>query len=89
MNRIIVDYKKLNKELLLLVTERFEDGFDNEPKILFTNRNNEIIEAIEIKMGDTIYLVKLGVRLKNQTAELKNRIEDDLNNDYLEDLDDS
>ncbi len=63
MIRKIVDYQKLNQNILNLLVEKFPDGYDDDQIISFRNTKNEIIEAVEVKTTDTIYLVKVGKRL--------------------------
>lgn len=63
MIRKIVDYQKLNQELLNLLVEKFPDGYTDKDIIAFRNAKNEHIEAVEIRTEDTIYLVKVGKRL--------------------------
>lgn len=63
MIRKIVDYQKLNQDILNLLVEKFPDGYDDDDIISFRNAKNEIIEAVEVKTDDTVYLVKVGKRL--------------------------
>lgn len=63
MKRIIVDYKKLNEDILNLLVDKFPDGYDEDDVISFRNAKNQVIEALEIKTNDVIYLVKVGTRL--------------------------
>ncbi|WP_412987654.1 hypothetical protein [Pontimicrobium sp. IMCC45349] len=63
MIRKIVDYQKLNEELLNLLVDKFPDGYSDKDIIAFRNAQNEFIEAVEIRTEDTIYLVKVGKRL--------------------------
>ncbi|WP_248722092.1 hypothetical protein [Seonamhaeicola sp. ML3] len=63
MIRKIVDYQKLNQDILNLLVEKFPDGYDDDHIISFRNAKNEVIEAVEVKTTDTIYLVKVGKRL--------------------------
>ena len=63
MIRKIVDYQKLNQDILRLLVEKFPDGYDDTDIITFRNAKNEVIEAVEIRTNDTIYLVKVGKRL--------------------------
>ena len=63
MRRVIVDYKKLNKDILNLLVEKFPDGYADRDIISFRNHHNEAIEAVEVKTDDTIYLVKISKRL--------------------------
>jgi DNA-directed RNA polymerase subunit delta len=64
MKRIIVDYNKLNTEILDLLVEKFPDGYDDRDIISFRNAEGEQIEAVEIRTDDTIYLVKIGEKLQ-------------------------
>src|SRR5690606_3821800 len=57
------DYKKLNKDILDLLVEKFPDGYDDSDIITFRNLKNEVIEAVEVRTEDTIYVVKVGTRL--------------------------
>ena len=63
MIRKIVDYQKLNVDILNLLVEKFPDGYDGDDIISFRNANNELIDAVEVRTDDTIYLVKIGVKL--------------------------
>ncbi len=63
MIRKIVDYQKLNQDILNLLVEKFPDGYNDGDVISFRNAKNEIIEAVEVQLGDSIYLVKIGKRL--------------------------
>lgn len=63
MIRKIVDYQKLNEDILDLLVEKFPDGYDDSDIITFKNANGEVIEAVEVKTEDTVYLVKVGRRL--------------------------
>src|SRR5690554_6392908 len=63
MKRVIVDYQKLNEDIFDLLVEKFPDGYDDEDIISFRNTKNEIVEAVELRTADSIYLVKVGVRL--------------------------
>ena len=69
MRRVIVEYKKLNKEILDLLVQKFPYGYDSEDIIAFKNAQNETIEAVEVRTEDTIYLVKVSKRLLD-TMEL-------------------
>ena len=63
MKRIIVDYKKLNPSILSLLVNQFPDGYGDDHIISFRNAKNEVVEAVEVKTTDTVYLVKVGTRL--------------------------
>ena len=66
MKRIIVDYAKLTNEILSLLVERFPDGYDDADVIQFTNAKGELIEAVEVRTDDTIYLVKVSTKLQDR-----------------------
>ncbi|GAA3636200.1 hypothetical protein [Flavivirga jejuensis] len=69
MKRIIVDYEKLDKDILNLLVEKFPDGYDDKDIISFRNAHNDLIEAVEVKTEDTIYLVKVGTYLAKAMAD--------------------
>jgi hypothetical protein len=69
MIRKIVDYQKLNVDILNLLVEKFPDGYDGDDIISFRNANNELIDAVEVRTDDTIYLVKIGVKLVKAMEE--------------------
>lgn len=63
MKRVIVDYSKLTEDILNLLVEKFPDGYDETDIIRFRNIQNEIVEAVEVRTSDTIYLVKVSKKL--------------------------
>jgi len=79
LKRVIVDYQKLNEDILNLLVEKFPDGYDIEDIISFRNLKNEIIEAVEVRTDDTIYLVKVGKKLVKAMEEFEedNNYDDD------------
>lgn len=74
MKRVIVDYAKLTNEILTLLVEKFPDGYDDSDIIRFKNAKNETIEAVEVRTEDTIYLVKVSMKLADR---IENFDEDD------------
>jgi hypothetical protein len=74
MKRIIVDYAKLTNEILNLLVEKFPDGYDDSDIIRFKNAKNELVEAVEVRTDDTIYLVKVSTKLSDR---IENYDEDD------------
>ena len=74
MKRIIVDYSKLTNEILNLLVEKFPDGYDDSNIVRFRNAQNELIEAVEVKTVDTIFLVKISTKLADR---IENYDEDD------------
>lgn len=81
MLRKIVDYQKLNEDILNLLVDKFPDGYDESDIISFRNAKNEMIEAVEVRTEDTIYLVKVGKRL---VQAMENFIDDDVDDDFDE-----
>ncbi len=76
MRRVIVDYKKLNKNILNLLVEKFPDGYADRDIISFKNHHNEAIEAVEVKTADTVYLVKISKRLADSMQSFENPVID-------------
>ncbi|MCF8322590.1 MAG: DNA primase [Flavobacterium sp.] len=81
MKRIIVDYAKLTHEILNLLVDKFPDGYDDSNIIRFRNAQNELIEAVEVRTEDTIYLVKVSTKLADR---IENYDEDDEIEDEIE-----
>ncbi|MGW9684424.1 hypothetical protein [Flagellimonas sp. 2504JD1-5] len=63
LKRVIVDYKKLSKDILDLIMEKYADGYGDRDIISFRNAQGEWVECIEVKTEDTLYLVKVSKRL--------------------------
>jgi DNA-directed RNA polymerase subunit delta len=81
MKRIIVDYAKLTHEILNLLVDKFPDGYDDSNIIRFKNAQNELVEAVEVRTDDTIYLVKVSTKLADR---IENYDEDDEIADEIE-----
>jgi DNA-directed RNA polymerase subunit delta len=86
MKRIIVDYSKLTNEILNLLVERFPDGYDDSNIIRFRNAQNELIEAVEVRTEDTIYLVKVSTKLASRLENFEDE-DDDMVDDVAEPID--
>ena len=76
MKRAIVDYKKLTKDILALLVEKYPEGYQDRDVIRFRNAKNETVEALEVRTEDTIYLVKVSTRLAS-TMERYDEDDDD------------
>lgn len=85
MKRVIVTYEKLNTAILDLLVAEYPDGYNDDDIIRFKNQKNELIEAVEVKTEDTIYLVKISTKLE-QTME--DYAEDEMSFDNNLDYDD-
>jgi hypothetical protein len=66
MKRIIVDYAKLTGDILNLLVDKFPEGYDDSDIIRFRNAQNELVEAVEVRTEDTIYLVKVSTKLASR-----------------------
>ena len=86
MIRKIVDYQKLNEDILNLLVEKFPDGYSDKDIIAFRNAQNEYIEAVEVRTEDTTYLVKVGKRLVQAMEDFE---DDEDANLYSEDESDN
>ena len=78
MKRIIVDYKKLTPEVLSLLVDKYPYGYDDDHVITFKNHKDEKIEAVEVRLEDTIYLVKISSSLQKKMEVFT---EDDYDNE--------
>ena len=85
MKIVIVDYAKLTHEILNLLVDKFPDGYDESNIIRFRNAQNELIEAVEVRTEDTIYLVKISTKLADR---IENYDEDDEIESEIEPIDD-
>lgn len=75
IKRVIVDYRKLDPPILKLLSEKFKDN-DYSDIISFRNSKNEVIEALELRTEDTIYLVKVGTKLVEAIEDFEADIND-------------
>ncbi|GMN05316.1 hypothetical protein MTsPCn5_07040 [Croceitalea sp. MTPC5] len=75
MRRVIIDYKKLDHSLAAQLIDLYPHGYGDEDIIVLKKANGELIEAVEIKTHDTIYLVKISKSLSNFIANFEENIE--------------
>ena len=89
MKRVIVDYSKLTSDILDLLVEKFPTGYGYKDIITFKNAKGETIRAVEVSFEDTIYLVKISLKLE-ETMEDYDADEDNFDevfdNDDVEDI---
>lgn len=78
MLRKIVDYKKLDHSLAALLIETYPDGYGDEDIISFKNIHGEIIEAVQLKTDEILYLVKISKSLANFISNFDDTIEKEL-----------
>jgi len=81
MKRIIVDYKKLNNEILDLLVAKYPNGYTAMDIITFHDKDKNLINAIQVESEDTIYLVKVSNNLATSMEE--HNLTDDLLEDDL------
>ncbi|MGB5437248.1 MAG: hypothetical protein WBM98_15230 [Maribacter sp.] len=90
MLRKLIDYKKLDHDLAARLIETYPDGYGDEDIITFKNVQGEIIETVELKTPDTIYLVKISKCLANFISNFEENMERDMEtkeeSDFEEDL---
>ena len=81
MRRVIVDFKKLTPEILALLVDKYPYGYDDDHIISFKNAQNELIECVEVRTADTIYLVKVSKKLESsmENYDVDDYDDDDLN----------
>ncbi|SIS68910.1 hypothetical protein SAMN05421766_103399 [Zobellia uliginosa] len=78
MLRKLVDYQKLDHQLAALLIETYPSGYGDDDIIIFKNLKGEIVEAVEIRTSDTIYLVKISKSLSNFIANFEENMEKEL-----------
>jgi hypothetical protein len=89
MKRVIVDYKKLNPEILSLLAQTYPDGFDDEELIRFQNSSGEVYYCAELRTADVVYLVKVNSKLDQTIKQyLADDEEEDEEEDYERDIED-
>ena len=86
MKRVIVDYKKLNTDILDLLVEKYPDGYNYSDIISFQNSEGKTISTVEVRTDTTVYLVKISSKLEQTLEDYQ---EDDSSFDDLENLDDN
>ena len=87
MKRIIVDYSKLTEDILNMLVEKFPNGYGYRDIITFKNAKDETVRAVEVRTEDTIYLVKISLKLE-ETMEDYDADEDNFDDVYDDDSND-
>jgi hypothetical protein len=75
--RVIVDYKNITQDLLLLLTETYPEGYEDDT-ITFTNAKGERVEAVQLETEDTKYLVKISAQLNKKVEVFIDEQDDDV-----------
>ena len=78
MKRILVDYKKLDRNLAGMLIEAYPNGYGDDDIIAFTNTKGEIVQAVELRTEDAFYLVKISKSLSNFISNFEDAIEKEL-----------
>ncbi|MDC6388600.1 hypothetical protein PP182_07890 [Maribacter sp. PR1] len=78
MTRRLIDYKKLDHSLATLLIETYPYGYGDEDIITFKNIHGDIVEAVELRTAETLYLVKISKSLSNFIANFEDNIEKEL-----------
>ncbi len=89
MKRVIVDYSKLTSDILDLLVEKFPTGYGYKDIITFKNAKGETIRAVEVSFEDTIYLVKISLKLEETMEDYdadEDNFEEVFDNDDIEDI---
>lgn len=80
MKRVLIDYKKLDRDVAVLLIDLYPHGYGDEDIIVLKKPNGDIIEAVEVKTADTLFLVKISKSLSNFIANFDESIEKELEN---------
>ena len=70
-----------------LLVNKFPNGYDDLDIVTFRNANYELIEAVEVRTDDTIYLVKISKRLADSMENFESE-EDDKEHRKEDNIDD-
>lgn len=82
---MIVDFTKLNEDILDLLVDAYPDGYDNRHIISFVNAQGENVKCVEVRTDNTIYLVKISKKLVTAMEEHDADEEDDYNYNDVDD----
>jgi len=80
MRRVIVDYKRLDREIAALLIDLYPHGYGDDDIIILKKPNGELIEAVEVRTEETIFLVKISQNLSNFISNFEENIEKELGN---------
>lgn len=75
MKRLLIDFKKLDQEIAQLLLKAYPDGYGDEDIIAFKNANGEIVNAVELRTDDTLYLVKISTSVSHFIAYMEEEFE--------------
>lgn len=83
MKRILIDYKKLDHAVAARLIDAYPDGHGDDDIITIKKPNGEVLETVEVRTEDTIYLVKISKSLSNFIANFDETIEKELDKDLV------
>ena len=69
MKRILIDYKKLDHAVAARLIDAYPYGYGDDDIITIKKPNGEVLEVVEVRTEDTIYLVKISKSLSNFIAQ--------------------
>lgn len=78
MKRVLIDYKKLARPLASRLIESYPDGYGDDDIISFMNSKGQLIEAVELRTEDTLFLVKISKSLATFMANFDEEFEKEL-----------
>ena len=81
MKRLLIDYSKMDHNLAAILIDSYPDGYGDEDIITIKKPDGQIIEAVELRNQDTLYLVKISKSLSNFMANFEEAMERELDRD--------
>lgn len=78
MKRVLIDYKKLNHKTVEALIEAYPYGYGDEDIITLQKSNGDIIEAVEVKTEDAVYMVKIGKNFSRFMSHSEENLEKEL-----------
>lgn len=85
MKRLLIDYKKLDTKVIDTLINTYPYGYGDEDIITLQKPDGEIIEAVEVRTVDTIYLVKISKNFSRFIADFETNLEKELDRTFPED----
>ncbi len=86
LKKVIVDYKKLTPDILSMLVDKYPDGYGDDDIISFRNAKNEVIEAVELRTDECLFLVKVSTKL---VAQMERFDADDTTSQAISNADES
>ncbi len=78
MKRVIIDYKKLDHTVAALLIDLYPHGYGDDDIIVLKKPNGELVEAVEVKTADAIYLVKISKSLSHFISNFEENMDKEL-----------